>query len=180
MHGVAAGGWAIQEGAVDTESLRRYFVGKYGKPKETYITGHSMGGFCVLKFSEILQAENIPVSLAVTIDPPQVSPPVPLNIERYLNIFLSKSILGGSHIKPAQGYQSHFASFDLSENGVLAHGKAVYLNGPRPRVKCRCRSGPRRSAVGGLSEETFFLFGERALVVVGPRLAAVLGDAVPD
>jgi predicted alpha/beta hydrolase family esterase len=55
------------------------------------LIGHSMGGFCVLKFSEILQGENIPVSRAVTIDPPQVSPRVPPNIERYLNIFLSKS-----------------------------------------------------------------------------------------
>ena len=90
-------------------------------PALIILIGHSMGGFCVLKFSEILQAENIPVSLAVTIDPPQVSPPVPPNIERYLNIFLSKSILGGSHIKPAQGYQSHFASFDLSEREEVSH-----------------------------------------------------------
>ena len=43
------------------------------------------------------------------------------NIERYLNIFLSKSVLGGSHIKPAQGYQSHFASFDLSEREEVSH-----------------------------------------------------------
>src|SRR5436309_6698668 len=28
--GYAAGGWAIQEGIVDTENLRRYFVKKYG------------------------------------------------------------------------------------------------------------------------------------------------------
>src|SRR5438876_5750587 len=43
--GYAAGGWAIQEGIEDTEALRRYFATKYGQPKETYITGHSMGGF---------------------------------------------------------------------------------------------------------------------------------------
>src|SRR5277367_4731375 len=90
-------------------------------PALIVLIGHSMGGFCVLKFSEMLQAENIPVSLAVTIDPPQVSPPVPPNIERYLNIFLSKSVLGGSHIKPAKGYQSHFASFDLSEHEEVSH-----------------------------------------------------------
>ena len=90
-------------------------------PALIILIGHSMGGFCVLKFSEILQTENIPVSLAVTIDPPQVSPPVPPNIERYLNIFLSKSVLGGSHIKPAQGYRSHFASFDLSEREEVSH-----------------------------------------------------------
>ncbi|MBK7995224.1 MAG: hypothetical protein IPK14_18150 [Blastocatellia bacterium] len=36
-------GWAVKEAIEDTESLRRYFVSKYGQPKETYITGHSMG-----------------------------------------------------------------------------------------------------------------------------------------
>jgi pimeloyl-ACP methyl ester carboxylesterase len=50
--GYAAGGWAIQEAIVDTESLRRYFVKKYGKPKETYITGHSMGGFLTMSIIE--------------------------------------------------------------------------------------------------------------------------------
>ncbi len=50
--GYAAGGWAIQEAVVDTESLRRYFVRKYGKPKETYITGHSMGGFLTMTIIE--------------------------------------------------------------------------------------------------------------------------------
>ena len=50
--GYAAGGWAIQEAVVDTESLRRYFVGKYGAPKETFITGHSMGGFLTMMMME--------------------------------------------------------------------------------------------------------------------------------
>jgi thioesterase domain-containing protein len=85
------------------------------------LIGHSMGGFCVLEFSQMLQAENIAVSLAVTIDPPQISPPVPSNIERYLNIYLSKSVLGGSHIKPAKDYHTHFASFDLSEHKEVSH-----------------------------------------------------------
>jgi len=50
--GYAAGGWAIQEAVTDTESLRRYFTQKYGNPKETYITGHSMGGFLTMLFIE--------------------------------------------------------------------------------------------------------------------------------
>jgi pimeloyl-ACP methyl ester carboxylesterase len=50
--GYASGGWAIQEATVDTENLRRYFVRKYGKPKETYITGHSMGGFLTMMIIE--------------------------------------------------------------------------------------------------------------------------------
>jgi pimeloyl-ACP methyl ester carboxylesterase len=50
--GYAAGGWAIQEAVEDTEALRRYFTTKYGAPKETYITGHSMGGFLTMMFME--------------------------------------------------------------------------------------------------------------------------------
>src|SRR5271168_869981 len=54
--GYAAGGWAVQEGIVDTESLRRYFVSKYGQPAETFITGHSMGGFLTMMLMETYPA----------------------------------------------------------------------------------------------------------------------------
>jgi len=90
-------------------------------PAPIILIGHSMGGYCALIFSEMLQAENISVSLVVTIDPPQISPDVPLNIERYINIFLSKSVLGGSHMKPKQGFKGHYASFDLSEHDEVSH-----------------------------------------------------------
>ena len=90
-------------------------------PALIILIGHSMGGYCVLKFSEMLQAQGIRVSLAVMIEPPQISPPVPLNIERCINIFLSKDLLGGSHIKTAKGYQGHFASFDLSRHDEVYH-----------------------------------------------------------
>ena len=50
--GYATGGWAIQEASVDTERLRRYFISKYGVPKETYVTGHSMGGFLTMMLME--------------------------------------------------------------------------------------------------------------------------------
>jgi hypothetical protein len=90
-------------------------------PAPIILIGHSMGGYCTLIFSELLQAENIPVSLVVTIDPPQISPDVPLNIGRYINIFLSKSVFGGSHMKPKQGFRGHYASFDLSEHDEVSH-----------------------------------------------------------
>lgn len=54
--GYATGGWAIQEAVVDTEGLRRYFVKKYGPAKETYITGHSMGGFLTMVLMETYPA----------------------------------------------------------------------------------------------------------------------------
>jgi pimeloyl-ACP methyl ester carboxylesterase len=37
-------GWAVKEGVEDTESLRKYFVKKYGQPGESIVLGHSMGG----------------------------------------------------------------------------------------------------------------------------------------
>jgi pimeloyl-ACP methyl ester carboxylesterase len=50
--GYAAGGWAIEEAIQDTEALRRYFLRKYGAPKETWVTGHSMGGFLTMTLME--------------------------------------------------------------------------------------------------------------------------------
>lgn len=42
--GYATGGWAVQSAFQDTEELREYFGKRYGKPKETLVMGHSMGG----------------------------------------------------------------------------------------------------------------------------------------
>lgn len=90
-------------------------------PAPIILIGHSMGGFCVLKFAEILEAEGIRVSLVVSIDPAHVTPDVPLNVDRFINIFLSKSVLGGGDVKPKPGYRGHYASFDLSEHDEVTH-----------------------------------------------------------
>ncbi|KRR12459.1 peptidoglycan-binding protein LysM [Bradyrhizobium valentinum] len=90
-------------------------------PAPIVLIGHSMGGLCALTFAGILKSENIQVSLVVTIDPAQASPKVPLNVERYINIFLSDSILGGGDVVAEQGYQGHYASFDLKEHGEITH-----------------------------------------------------------
>jgi pimeloyl-ACP methyl ester carboxylesterase len=37
-------GWAIERAMPETEALRKYAIAHYGQPKETYVTGHSMGG----------------------------------------------------------------------------------------------------------------------------------------
>jgi pimeloyl-ACP methyl ester carboxylesterase len=50
--GYSAGGWAIDEALRETEALRRHFAERYGKPKETWVTGHSLGGFLTLVLLE--------------------------------------------------------------------------------------------------------------------------------
>ena len=85
------------------------------------LIGHSMGGLCALTFAGILQSENIQVSLVVTIDPAHASPKVPLNVERFINIFLSDGVLGGGDVVAEQGYQGHYASFDLKQHEEVTH-----------------------------------------------------------
>ncbi|MBL8175201.1 MAG: alpha/beta fold hydrolase [Bryobacterales bacterium] len=50
--GYSKGGWAVKEALEETEALRKHFVSKYGKPKRTYVTGHSMGGTITLALAE--------------------------------------------------------------------------------------------------------------------------------
>jgi pimeloyl-ACP methyl ester carboxylesterase len=40
----SAGGYAVEEGARDTEALRGYFASRVGNPRETWISGQSLGG----------------------------------------------------------------------------------------------------------------------------------------
>lgn len=42
--GYRQGGWAIQQGASDTERLRRFFIAHHGVPKQSLVMGMSMGG----------------------------------------------------------------------------------------------------------------------------------------
>ncbi len=112
--------------SVDEFTICRFIAAKAIReyrenPAPIVLIGHSMGGYCSVIFADILQDENIPVSLVVTIDPAHVTPTVPLNVERFINIFLSKSVLGGGDVKPGEGYRGHYASYDLSEHDEVTH-----------------------------------------------------------
>lgn len=45
-------GWAMESGFIDTERARKYFVKKYGQPKETYVVGQSLGGALTMETIE--------------------------------------------------------------------------------------------------------------------------------
>lgn len=90
-------------------------------PAPIILIGHSMGGLCSMEFAETLQDENIPVSLIVAVDPAHATHDVPLNVERFINVFLSNGVLGGGDVKPLPGFQGHYASFDLSEQSEVTH-----------------------------------------------------------
>jgi pimeloyl-ACP methyl ester carboxylesterase len=51
--GYSAGGYAVREAVQDTEALRRYFERKYGRAKQTWVTGESMGGYLTMMLMEM-------------------------------------------------------------------------------------------------------------------------------
>ena len=90
-------------------------------PAPIVIIGHSVGGACAVSLATTLNAENIPVNLLFTSDPARVTGDVPPNVERFINIFQSNSLLGGIEITPAQGFHGHYASYDLIEHSEINH-----------------------------------------------------------
>jgi len=104
-------------GQVTASAIEQY----RNDPAPIVLIGHSMGGRCALELSEKLKDEGIPVSLVVTIDPAHLTPEVPDNVERFMNIFLSKDFLGGGDIKAVAGFPGHYASYDLQKHDEILH-----------------------------------------------------------
>ena len=108
--------------AVMCSSVAKEAISDYRRdPAPIVLIGHSVGGACAVNFAGSLKAENIPVSLLVTSDPARITGDVPLNVERFINIFQSNSLLGGIYVPPGQGYRGHYASYDLVEHSEITH-----------------------------------------------------------
>jgi len=91
------------------------------QPAPIVLIGHSMGGLCSVRIAIALEKEHIPVSLVVTVDPAHATKSVPLNVQRFINIFLSDNILGGGDVKPEPGYRGHYASYDMKDHDEITH-----------------------------------------------------------
>lgn len=86
-------------------------------PAPIVLMGHSMGGLCSVRIARKLLEDHIPVALVVAIDPAHATEDVPANVQRFFNIFLSDSILGGGDVKALPGFHGHYASYDLKDHG---------------------------------------------------------------
>lgn len=91
------------------------------EPGPIVLIGHSMGGLCGVRIAISLQEQNIPVALVVTVDPAHATKSVPLNVQRFINLFLSDNILGGGDVKPEPGFRGHYASFDMKDHDEVTH-----------------------------------------------------------
>jgi LysM repeat protein len=99
------------------EAVRDYRA----NPGPIVVIGHSVGAACAIAFAEMLNTEKITVSLMVTTDPNRIAGDVPPNVERYINVFQSNSILGGRDVQPVKGFSGHYASYDLAEHEDINH-----------------------------------------------------------
>lgn len=85
------------------------------------VLGHSAGGDSAVAFAYALQSANVPVALLVTYDPTRIAADVPPNVERFINIYQSRNIMGGGDVTPAQGFHGHYASINLKDHGEIVH-----------------------------------------------------------
>ena len=90
-------------------------------PEPISIIGHSLGGDAAVKFAERLDAAGIPVSLLVTYDPTRFADNLPPNVQRYINLYQSSSIMGGGDVVQGRGFHGHYASFDLKDLHGIYH-----------------------------------------------------------
>ena len=92
-----------------------------GDPEPIAIIGHSLGGDAAVAFAERLAAVGIPVSLLVTYDPTRFAGNLPPNVERYINLYRSHSILGSGDVVQGRDFRGHYASFDLKDRPGIYH-----------------------------------------------------------
>jgi hypothetical protein len=117
-----AGFTATVNEAVMCPIVARQAIRSYRRdPTLIAVVGHSLGGACAIKFADNLNVENIPVSFVFTTDPAKIAGDVPPNVERYINVFQSNSLLGGRDVKAAPGFRGHFASFDIAQHSEITH-----------------------------------------------------------
>jgi hypothetical protein len=90
-------------------------------PEPITVIGHSIGGDSAVAFARYLDAADIPVNLLVTYDPTRFADNVPSNVERYINLYQSSSILGGADLVQGRGFHGHYASFDLDNRPEIIH-----------------------------------------------------------
>ena len=97
-------------------------IGDYRRdPEPIAIIGHSLGGDAAVAFAERLAAVGIPVSLLVTYDPTRFASNLPPNVERYINLYRSHSVLGSGDVVQGRDFHGHYASFDLKDRPGIYH-----------------------------------------------------------
>jgi hypothetical protein len=83
------------------------------------LIGHSAGADSALRIAA--SVAPAPVALVITIDPTRIAPSISSNIEHFVNIYNSTTLLGGGWFRP-RSFNGRFEQVDLSSQVFLHIG----------------------------------------------------------
>jgi len=89
-----------------------------GKTDALVLVGHSQGANNVIDMARVLEAQNVPVALLVTLAPYRQDP-VPANVMRAVNYYQSSG--WGAPLTAAAGFRGKLSNVDVAEDSTISH-----------------------------------------------------------
>jgi hypothetical protein len=89
-----------------------------GKTDSIVLVGHSQGANNVIDMARMLEAQNVPVALLVTLAPYRQDP-VPANVMRAINYYQSSG--WGAPLTAGPGFRGKLSNVDVAEDSTVSH-----------------------------------------------------------
>jgi hypothetical protein len=89
-----------------------------GKTDALVLVGHSQGANNVIDMARVLEAQNVPVALLVTLAPYRQDP-VPANVLRAVNYYQSSG--WGAPLTAGPGFRGKLSNVDVKEDSAISH-----------------------------------------------------------
>jgi len=89
-----------------------------GKTDAVVLVGHSQGANNVIDMARMLEAQNVPVALLVTLAPYRQDP-VPANVMRAINYYQSSG--WGAPLTAGPGFRGKLSNVDVKEDSTVSH-----------------------------------------------------------
>ena len=89
-----------------------------GKTDAVVLVGHSQGANNVIDMARMLEAQNVPVALLVTLAPYRQDP-VPANVMRAINYYQSSG--WGAPLTAGPGFRGKLSNADVKEDSTVSH-----------------------------------------------------------
>ena len=89
-----------------------------GKADTLVLVGHSQGANNVIDMARMLEAQNMPVALLVTLAPYRQNP-LPANVMRAINYYQSSG--WGAPVTAGPGFRGKLSNIDVKEDTTVSH-----------------------------------------------------------
>ena len=95
-----------------------YHLESQGKTDAIVLVGHSQGANNVIDMARVLEAQNVPVALLVTLAPYRQDP-VPANVVWAINYYQSAG--WGAPLTAGPGFRGKLSNVDVAEDSSVSH-----------------------------------------------------------